>query len=357
MAVGKISEFDMDCGNWSSYAERLEMYFKVNGVKDELKLPTLITTMGDRAYELLTDLASPRKPAEMTFKEASDLLQQHLNPKPSFLAERFVFRQRKQKADENISCYVAVLKKLAKNCEFGENLQENLRDQFICGIREDGIRQQLFAKGSITFKESVAMAVSFESAVRDAAVVEGPSCGASAGGRALAGAHSADVSYPDPRSRLSAGRLSLGGDDAVHNLQIGGCFACGDFRHRRSECKFKDYECSRCRKSGHLRRMCPQNSATSAARGGGRGSRRGNRGGGQGRGAKSTGATRAHWVEEADVSGDTEKEDEEPIYQMSLSSYKPVSITLSVNNVDLQMEIDTGSPLSCISYKDYIQKF
>ncbi|XP_063827129.1 uncharacterized protein LOC135076637 [Ostrinia nubilalis] len=235
MAVGKITEFDLDCGNWQLYAERLEMYFKVNGISEEMKLPTLITTMGDRAYELLTNLASPRKPADMTFKEVSEILQQHLNPKPSFLAERFVFRQRKQKADENILEYVAVLKKLSKNCEFRANLEENLRDQFICGIRDDGIRQQLFAKKQITFKESVAIAVSFESAVRDAAVVEAAADGASAGGRAAAGAYSTDA-FSGSRSRLSAGRpSSVGGEDAINNLQIGGCFACGDYRHRRND--------------------------------------------------------------------------------------------------------------------------
>ncbi|XP_063827114.1 uncharacterized protein LOC135076618 [Ostrinia nubilalis] len=312
MAVGKITEFDLDCGNWQLYAERLEMYFKVNGISEEMKLPTLITTMGDRAYELLTNLASPRKPADMTFKE---------NVLCSGKGNK-----RRMKIFWGMWRYS---KKLSKNCEFRANLEENLRDQFICGIRDDGIRQQLFAKNQITFKESVAIAVSFESAVRDAAVVEAAADGASAGGRAAAGAYSTDA-FSGSRSRLSAGRpSSVGGEDAINNLQIGGCFACGDYRHRRNECKFKEYECSRCKKVGHLRRMCPENSKTAAARFGGKneGSRvahRGNRGAAQSRGSRTPASTRAHYLEDARETAERDEEEEEPMYQMSLSSYKPI---------------------------------
>lgn len=60
MPIGKIGEFDIKNGAWSSYADRLESYFKVNGVDDALKLPTLISLMGDEAYELLVNLASPK---------------------------------------------------------------------------------------------------------------------------------------------------------------------------------------------------------------------------------------------------------------------------------------------------------
>lgn len=111
MSIGKVQEFDLKAGAWSSYIERLEMYFLVNNVKAELKLPTLIAVMGDEAYELLTNLSSPQKPAEMQYAAVVDLMRHHLQPAPSALAERFRFRQRRQGPEENVATYVAELKK------------------------------------------------------------------------------------------------------------------------------------------------------------------------------------------------------------------------------------------------------
>ncbi|KOB76694.1 Uncharacterized protein OBRU01_05246 [Operophtera brumata] len=45
MGIGKITEFNVRSGNWNSYVERVEMYFKVNSIKEELWLPTLIAAM------------------------------------------------------------------------------------------------------------------------------------------------------------------------------------------------------------------------------------------------------------------------------------------------------------------------
>ncbi|KAJ0169462.1 hypothetical protein K1T71_015049 [Dendrolimus kikuchii] len=173
MSIGKINEFDVKSGVWSSYADRLQMYFKVNGIKDELKLPTMIAVMGDEVYELLVNLASPRKPSELDYSEATELLRNHLQPSPSVLAERFRFRQRRQNSDENVNNYVAELKRLARTCNFKDSLNENLRDQFVCGLQNDIFRQRLFAEDeSLTFIKAVQVAISLEAAERDAAAVE-----------------------------------------------------------------------------------------------------------------------------------------------------------------------------------------
>ena len=52
MSIGKLNEFNVKSGTWSSYVERLCMYFKVNEVRGEMKVPILIATLGDEAYEI-----------------------------------------------------------------------------------------------------------------------------------------------------------------------------------------------------------------------------------------------------------------------------------------------------------------
>lgn len=102
--AAKLSEFDVKTGNWKSYCERLEMHFLVNTVADTLKVLTLIASVGERTYELIVNLCSPVKPRDKKYEELVKILEDHLQPKPSILAERFRFRQCHQKREDTISC-------------------------------------------------------------------------------------------------------------------------------------------------------------------------------------------------------------------------------------------------------------
>ena len=59
------------------------------------------------------------------------------------IAEIFQFHRRAQAADESIAEFDAALRKLATHCEFGETLEEALRDRFVCGLRGGGTTFQL----------------------------------------------------------------------------------------------------------------------------------------------------------------------------------------------------------------------
>ncbi|XP_075990289.1 uncharacterized protein LOC142985933 [Anticarsia gemmatalis] len=174
MTIGKISAFDVNKDDWRLYIERLEQYYLVNEVKSELYVPTLITLMGAESYELLVNLCTPVKPKDKTFAQIVDVMEKHLQPKPSELAERYKFRKRAQQIGESIAEYVAILKKMTKSCEFGSWLEESLRDQLVCGICSETIRQRLFAEPKLDFARAYSLAISLESAEKDAAsVVQG----------------------------------------------------------------------------------------------------------------------------------------------------------------------------------------
>lgn len=112
--AGKIGEFDVASGNWNSYCEKLEMFYLVNEVKTDLKVPTLISVVGERAYELMVTLCSPDKPSSKTLAQLIKLVSDHLQPKPSVLAERFRFRQCRQCVSDSVAKYVTELKNMSR---------------------------------------------------------------------------------------------------------------------------------------------------------------------------------------------------------------------------------------------------
>ncbi len=95
--------FDEAAESFEAFEERLQQFFIANNIQTDLK-------------ELLT------------------VLRDFFSPKKNVLAERYTFRNRKQLAGESLTEYVAALKGLASSCAFRNSIEEQLCDQFICGI-------------------------------------------------------------------------------------------------------------------------------------------------------------------------------------------------------------------------------
>ncbi|KAJ0172353.1 hypothetical protein K1T71_012326 [Dendrolimus kikuchii] len=355
MSIGKIAEFNMATDNWRLYVERLEQYFIVNKITNDLKVPTLITVMGADSYELLVNLCTPTKPNAKTFEEITEIMSRHLQPTPNELAERYKFRCRKQMQGESISEYVAVLKKMSKTCEFGASLEENLRDQLVCGISNDTIRQRLFAESKLDFTKAYNLGVSLEAAEKDSAAVEqqlrsgtdskGVECQAMS-----TGYRSSIVERRNGRSRADgergigprreAGRTAQGAraprpaPASGRRLAERGqpqrqCRVCGA-AHDESTCRYARYVCRVCNQAGHLRRMCPR-------------------------------LIEHHGVEINNHSDQESDQSDEvtviEINQVCLADCKPMYMSLEVHGKLLKFEVDTGSVISCINIDVYRRLF
>ena len=112
-----------------------------NMVPEVQQVPVFLTLVGEWTYVLLRDL-SP-KPADQNLKLLVDTLRQHYKPKKVVMVKRFKFHQCKQEPGETVAVFEAELRKLAARYEFGEGLEEALRDRLVCGLREQVHRKCL----------------------------------------------------------------------------------------------------------------------------------------------------------------------------------------------------------------------
>ena len=95
-SLGKIEEFDLDSTNIDRYLERLEQYFVANGVPEDStdrhkRRATLISVMGAKAYDVLSDECSPSTPSQKTYAQHATILKDHFAPKKLVIAERYRF--------------------------------------------------------------------------------------------------------------------------------------------------------------------------------------------------------------------------------------------------------------------------
>ncbi|GBP39301.1 Uncharacterized protein K02A2.6 [Eumeta japonica] len=69
-----------------------------------------------------------------------------------------------------MSHYLQNLKHLAATCNFGTNLEENLRDQFVSGLASGDMRSRIFAEPNLEYKRALELALALEAAERHAGV-------------------------------------------------------------------------------------------------------------------------------------------------------------------------------------------
>ena len=224
---GTIGEFDGSAEGWISYIERLECYFAANDVTQAGKRRAiLLACCGAATYGLIRSLATPNKPTDISYRELVDHVQNHLNPRPSLIVQRFKFNSRTQQPGESIASYVAELRRLSEHCGYGQSLDEMLRDHLVCSMAQVRTQQHLLAKVDLTFEKAMKIAQAIELAEHDAKELR------------QAGPHPVEpVHKVSDRATSShaAGRKPPSPDRKP-------CFRCGA-QHDPAQCRFREVQC------------------------------------------------------------------------------------------------------------------
>ncbi|XP_077564534.1 uncharacterized protein LOC144179996 [Haemaphysalis longicornis] len=170
--LGKLNEFYPRTQNFDSYRERFKLFIIANDVKQEKVLPVFLTAIGAEAYEVLKRLVVPDAPAKKTFAEVKQLPQGHYSTSSSVIAERCTFNRRVHHEQESVEDFIVELKHLARQCDFGEFLNDTLRDRLVAGVRNEDTQRALFAEENLKFDNACKIALGLELAARESALMK-----------------------------------------------------------------------------------------------------------------------------------------------------------------------------------------
>ncbi|GFV49729.1 uncharacterized protein K02A2.6 [Trichonephila clavipes] len=239
-----FESYDASVEDWSSYVERLESYFVVNGIEDKMKVPAILSLMGATTHKLLKNLATPNIPSKLTYQDIVKLLSEHLNPKPLEMTEPFCFYKRKQFEGESIANYCAELQKLSIHCNFGNNLSMMLHDKLVMGLKNENIQKKLLAEDKLTYEKAKSIAFAMESAQRDVCEIQNQMVSIKKLHRSQDKTIKKDFSKfkkSEPTKKFDKSRK---------------CYRCDSTQHLAHECKHKNTQCRNCLKNGHLAKVC-----------------------------------------------------------------------------------------------------
>ena len=239
VTIGRLEELDVDKDDFDCYVERMEQFFLANDVPNAKKAAVFLSAIGARAYELLRNLLTPDPPKNKKFAELVATLRLHLKPKPLVIAERYKFYKRTQKDNESVAEYIVTLKQFSKHCDFGEFLNDALRDQFVCGLRQQSAQKKLLTEENLTFKRACEIAQAMELAEQNASQLQS----------------SERVQTVSEGSKLKKRSRMHTSEPLQPDRQAKSCYRCGGW-HRAEACRFRSEKCRKCGKIGHIAKKC-----------------------------------------------------------------------------------------------------
>ena len=316
---GKIKPFQPSVDDWTIYQDKLKFYFSANGIVDDTKKRAiLLTVCGDPAYKLLRSMV-PNGELDadgITYTSLVTLLKDHYAPKTSVIVHRYNFNTRSRNQGESIADYVAVLRNLALDCKFGptERLEEMLRDRLVCGVNHTGIQRKLLSESDLTYSTALKLAQAAEASEQDAKKLTGGSP------QQPFQDNNPDLHYTTSSRRPEGTPVS--------------CYRCGG-PHLAPKCKYKEIICNFCRKKGHFARVCRSRKLQTQPS--------------QSQENKDSKYSRTNHIEAESPSAEAEYD----LYNLHDNHTEPYHIMVTLNDLPVQMELDTGAAVSVISEATY----
>ncbi|UYV62917.1 K02A2.6-like [Cordylochernes scorpioides] len=131
---------------------------------------------------------------------------------------------------ENISTYIAELKKMAEYCKFGSTIDEAIRDRLIAGIEDDSIQRKLLGEGdSLTLHKAIEIALALEAAAQYAKDLQ-------------------SQRNPEVVKKIKQGnwRLKPSTTGKITKSENYTCIRCGSKDHKQDKCPHLKAKCFNC---------------------------------------------------------------------------------------------------------------
>lgn len=252
MNVAAIASFNphgdtSNCAQkWKKWLRSFELYSSAAGCKDNRqKRQLLLHSAGPEVQDIFDTLGDTGE----DYETASEKLTAYFTPSKNVPYNRHLFRQETQAEGESIAQYVTRLRQLGDSCEFGQQLEDFIRDQVIEKCSSRSLRTKLLAESNLTLTKLLDIAQAKEASESRSAKFEGHETSFSVKGNHCKGKQK---HYKQKQNSQSRGQKQR----STHKSDIT-CFRCGQKGHLSKECKCsRNIQCFKCSKMGHFASMC-----------------------------------------------------------------------------------------------------
>ncbi len=214
--------------DYRHFKRLLNNYFNIADTPKEKRVYVLQSSLGRDGLDIYDGLPDPKS----SYDEAMKGLDNCFTGKSSVLLRRKNFYNCKQASSETIGEFACRLRRVARDCNFGNSLTETLRDIFVLGVYDNNLGEKLLSEDDTT--------LTFDLAVKRAEAHERARC---------------DRHNLKPTSTAVAVNPLSSNSNSTSTIA---CYRCGSKSHKANNatCPAKSASCRLCGKVGHFQKTC-----------------------------------------------------------------------------------------------------
>lgn len=240
--TGNIAE------NWRRWEQRFQLYMTASGALDKeetVKIAILLHTVGEEALEVYNTLTIIPDGDEETMEEVLQAFTDYCSPQKNVVFERHQFWSHAMSAGISVDRFITELRQKSKDCEFGRNEDDMIRDKLVFSINDIRLKERLLRDNALTLRRamdtcrSAELAKSQIQAMQTSQVVQDTSVDAlrKATGQTRTGSWN--------KSKTSSKR----------HVTTTVCHKCGN-KHEPRQCPAYGAVCHKCGKNNHFSKVC-----------------------------------------------------------------------------------------------------
>ena len=138
--------------NWKYFQQQWEDYEIATGLDkkgNKIRMATLRSIMGKECLRIFQALRIPDADKDDP-KKSIEGLKDHFLPTRNLTYERYIFGLTNQGPNQTIDQYVTQLRHLTDSCEYGNLVDDFIKDRIVIGTADERAREQLFKKKRLT---------------------------------------------------------------------------------------------------------------------------------------------------------------------------------------------------------------
>lgn len=264
---------DENCGNdWKIWLRSFEIFAQANSIKGARnKVNWMLHYGGAKLQSIYYSLSekvdsgsgeSRKGPLaagyvkfqpDNEYKQVVNRLNDFFEPKRNISYERLVFRQLKQNKNERIDFFMLRLREQAERCDFGDQLDENIRDQITTGCFSDALRRKILERENESLDNIMKIARIREVVSKQQKTFEYDESKVDNQSTSLHESKEESVCKIDIKRKFPTRRYAPASDSFN-----GFCGRCGLKGHRSADekCPARGKTCNRCGRNDHFTRKC-----------------------------------------------------------------------------------------------------
>ena len=158
-----ISELDFENGNilenWKRWKQTMRLMLQGTlSEKDEKQQCGYVRQNGRDIYNTWTLMLEETDKIDVLFEKC----EAYCNPKQNVTVTWYEFNTRNQSDGKTVDQYVAELKRLAKDCAYGELTSEMIRDRIVCRTNNPQVKEKLLQADALDLTKALIIAQGIE---------------------------------------------------------------------------------------------------------------------------------------------------------------------------------------------------